>query len=102
MTENKLQVADLIQLSQSMLDKAEAGLWEDVISLEAERSKKIEAYFSPDANSSYDIAAVRVGIETLQILNDQLMQLGQEQKKELSQVLQEFGQGKKAIQAYSH
>jgi len=101
-TETKLQIADLIQLSQSMLDKAEAALWDDVISLEAERSKKIEAYFSPDASSSDDTAAVRVGIETIQILNDQLMQLGHQQKKELSQALQELGQGKKAVNAYSH
>ena len=102
MIETKVQIVDLIQLSQSMLDKAEVGLWDDVISLEAERSKQIEAYFSPDANSLDDIAAVRVGIETIQILNDQLMQLGQLQKKELSQALQELGQGKKAVNAYSH
>jgi len=97
-----LQIVDLIQLSQLMLDKAEAGLWEDVISLEAERSKQVEAYFSSDTNSLDDIAAVRVGIETIQILNDQLMQLGHQQKKELSQALQELGQGKKAVSAYSH
>jgi plasmid stability protein len=85
-----------------MLDKAEAGIWEDVISLEAERREQMNAYFSAEESPPDAIAAMKVGIETIQKLDAQLMQLGQTQKKELSRVLQEFGQGKKAIQAYSH
>lgn len=102
MSNANLQISDLIQLSQSMLEKAEAGIWEDVISLEAERRQKMDAYFSADAEILDDTAAIKVGIETIQKLDDKLIQLGQNQKKELFQVLQEFDQGKKAVQAYSH
>lgn len=102
MINDNLQITDLIKLTQSMLDKAEAGIWEDVISLESERRKQMDTYFSTEKNRSDDIAAIRVGIETIQKLDEQLMLLGRNQKKELSQALQELGQGKKAVQAYSH
>lgn len=69
MTNSKLQIADLIQLTQSMLDKAEAGIWEDVISLEAERREQMNAYFSAEESPPDAIAAIKVGIETIQKLD---------------------------------
>jgi len=100
--ERELKIENLIQLTQSMLDKAELGIWEDVIALENERSELMNAYFSQEKEYFDDVVAIRVGIETVQLMNEQLMQLGRQQKKELSQALQELGQGKKAVNAYSH
>ena len=102
MSERELKIENLIQLTQSMLDKAELGIWEDVIALENERSELMNAYFSQEKEYFDDVLAIRVGIETVQLMNEQLMQLGRQQKKELSQALQELGQGKKAVNAYSH
>jgi len=101
-TERELKIENLIQLTQSMLDKAELGIWEDVIALENERSELMNAYFSQEKKYFDDVTAIRVGIETIQLIDEQLMQLGRQQKKELSQALQELGQGKKAVNAYSH
>jgi len=101
-SERELKIENLIQLTQSMLDKAELGIWEDVIALENERSELMNAYFSQEKKYFDDVAVIRVGIETIQLMDEQLMQLGRLQKKELSQALQELGQGKKAVNAYSH
>jgi len=100
--ECELKIENLIQLTQSMLDKAELGIWEDVIALENERSELMNAYFSQEKEYFDDVLAIRVGIEAIQLIDGQLMQLGHKQKKELSQALQELGQGKKAVNAYSH
>jgi len=101
-TERELKIESLIQLTQLMVGKAELGIWEDVIALESERSALMNAYFSQKKEYFDDVAAIRVGIETIQLMDEQLVQLGQLQKKELSQALQELGQGKKAVDAYSH
>jgi len=102
-SEHELKIENLIQLTQVMLSKAESGDWEDVIALENERSVLMNAYFSQEEEKySDDVTAIRVGIETIQLMDEQLMQLGNLQKKELSQALQELGQGKKAVNAYSH
>jgi len=74
-----------------------------VIALESERSVLMNAYFSQEEEKYFDdVTAIRVGIETIQLMDERLMQLGNLQKKELSQALQELGQGKKAVNAYSH
>jgi len=101
-SERELKIENLIQLTQSMLDKAELGIWEDVIALENERSVLMHTYFSQEKKYFDDVVVIREGIEVIQLMDEKLMQLGQLQKKELSQALQELGQGKKAVNAYSH
>ena len=84
-----------------MLEKAKADCWDEVIALEQERRLLFSLYFADEVEQADDVVAIQVGIQTILDLDDQLQELGRHKKKYLTQVLQDFGLGKKAIKAYS-
>lgn len=84
-----------------MLEKAKVDCWDEVMTLEKERQLLLSLYFADEVELTDDVAAIQVGIEEIRDLDEQLIVLGQQKKKYLTQVLQDFGKGKKAIKAYS-
>ncbi|MCK4841121.1 MAG: flagellar protein FliT [Methylococcales bacterium] len=94
-----INMAALVLMSQTMLEKAQTGEWDDVKELENERRVLLEQFFDADELTD-EVATIQIGIQTIQQLDRRLMDLGQQKKIELSKLLQGFNQGKKAVKAY--
>lgn len=96
-----IRIESLVVISRTMLEKAKVDCWDEVMTLEKERQLLLSLYFADEVELTDDVAAIQVGIEEIRDLDEQLIVLGQQKKKYLTQVLQDFGKGKKAIKAYS-
>lgn len=98
---DEIKIENLIELTQKMLEQAKSGLWEDVIATENKRRDVLNKFFSDQARLVDDAAAISVGIQTIIELDKEVMALGVGKKDELALILQNLGQGKKAVKAYS-
>lgn len=98
---DEIKIESLIELTQEMLELAKSGLWEEVIATENRRRNVLNDFFSDQAKLVDDAAAISVGIQTIIELDKQVMALGADKKDELALMLQNLGQGKKAVKAYS-
>lgn len=92
-------IRQLIALSQAMLAKAEAELWDDVIVLEAERRQLIAQFFLEPIQQ--DVEVVAAGIQSILAMDEKLMELGALKRFDILQLLQNLDQGKKAVKAYT-
>ncbi len=98
---DEIKIENLIELTQKMLEQAKSGLWEDVIATENERRNFLDKFLSDQAKLVDNAAAISVGIQTIIELDKEVMALGVDKKEELALILQNLGQGKKAVKAYS-
>ena len=100
MADNTPGFQPLLNLTEVMLQKAKDGLWDDVMALEAERDSLIRLFFSEPVPQD-DAGSVAEGIHTILAIDKEIMELGAVKRFDLLQTLQEMGQGKKAVKAYT-
>jgi hypothetical protein len=92
-------IRQLVALSQAMLAKAEAQLWDDVIVLEAERRQLITQFFLDPIRQDAEVVAA--GIQSILAMDEKLIELGALKRFDTLQLLQNLDQGKKAVKAYT-
>lgn len=100
MADKAQELQQMVVLSQTMLNKAQEALWEDVIALEIERHALIRLFFS-DPVQEEDTEAVAVAIRLILSIDEQVKELGAVRRFDILQILQEMDQGKKAVKAYT-
>lgn len=102
MTDKAKDLQFLISLSQAMLEKAREDSWDDVVTLEAERSGLIELFFLESNQEEYEEYAEMVasGIRAILAMDIDIMELGALKKLDIVEILQKMEMGKKAVQAY--
>jgi hypothetical protein len=100
MKDKTIDLGQLISVSQTMLEKARDGTWDDVFVLEAERSELIKLFFLEPTQQTY-ADAVSAGIKSMMAIDRDIMALGLLKKLDLAQTLQTMDQGKKAVKAYT-
>jgi hypothetical protein len=71
-----------------MLGKAEAGAWDDLISLESRRGTMITQYFAAIQVGGAD-AGDAACISELRTLNDRILEIGKDQRQRLMKLLAE-------------
>jgi len=99
MTDKTQDLQQLIALSRTMLEKAQADSWDDVVDLETERTGLIETFFLEPVQQEY-AEEVNAGIQAIIAMDIEIMELGVIKKLDLVGILQKMEQGKKAVQAY--
>lgn len=92
-------IAQLLSLSQDMLQLAEKGDWEPVGELQQQRLQLMEALFPLDADSLNQSETAQQ-IKAILALDKQLMDLASAQQKEVGAVLGKLNQGRQATKAY--
>ena len=100
MKDKAIDFRQLISFSQTMLEKAREGSWDEVFVLEATRSKLIRLFFLEPIRQA-DANAVAAGIKSIMAIDQDTMALGALKRFDLAQTLQTMGQGKKAVKAYT-
>jgi hypothetical protein len=90
----------LIALTRAMLEKAQSSAWDEVIELEAKRRDLISAFFLTPIQTEL-APTVAEGIQLIQAMDRDTAKLGLAEKLEAGQALQQMGQGRKAVKAYS-
>jgi Flagellar protein FliT len=101
MTDKAQELQQLISLSQIMLEKAQNELWDDVIVLEGKRRELLRLFFLGSSVQQEYADAAAAGIELILSIDRDLMELGVLKRFDIAQALQEMGQGKKAVKAYT-
>lgn len=100
MTDKAPGLQQLISLSQAMLEKAREESWDDVVVLEAERGLLIGQFFLGQIEQA-DADTVAAGIQSILSIDSDIAELGVLKRFDLAQTLQNMGQGKKAVKAYT-
>lgn len=93
-------LGQLLELSQAMLAKAQDGLWNDVIFMEAQRRDLIRLFFSEPVHQAH-AEVVAAGIKIILSIDEKITELGEIKRFDILQVLQTMEQGKKAVKAYT-
>jgi hypothetical protein len=83
-----------------MLEKAHKESWDDVFVLEVERGELIRLFFLEPVQPEY-AEAVAAGIQSIMVIDRDIMALGALKRLDLAQILQNMDQGKKAVKAYT-
>ncbi|MDB2705678.1 flagellar protein FliT [Pseudomonadota bacterium] len=89
-------LSKVLALSESMLKKAEAKLWEELMELEQQRQLVIESTFPIDNTAQNE----RIILQKIVALNKQLEQQCIKAKSEVQQQLLASSSKKKAMSAY--
>jgi bisphosphoglycerate-independent phosphoglycerate mutase (AlkP superfamily) len=92
--------AHLLDLSRTMLAKAQDGLWDEVIALETQRQELIKLFFAEPVHQAH-AEAVAAGIKTILALDEKITELAEVKRFDILQLLQTLEQGKKAVKAYT-
>ena len=100
MTAKSIDLEQLIALSGTILEKAKEDNWDEVTSLEAERSELLELFFAEPVQPEA-AKAVGEGIQSILAIDQEIMALGNLVKLDLAESLHKIEQGKKAVKAYS-
>ncbi len=100
MTDKSIDLEQLIALSGTILEKAREDNWDEVTSLEAERSELLELFFAEPVQPEA-AKVVGEGIQTILAIDQEIMALGNLVKLDLAESLHKLEQGKKAVKAYS-
>ena len=90
---------EILGLTAAIQEKAVSGEWEDVTGLDAERRRRLEAFF---ASSLAAPVARQVRVDVLGILESdrQVMELARGMREAIGEELRAFRQGIKAASAY--
>ena len=89
----------LLMMSRLMLDHAKRGLWDEVITLESERSESLQTFFQNPPNQ--DKTSIVDGLHELIAIDEEIMMLGESKRDELGDELHKMEHSKKAIKAYT-
>jgi hypothetical protein len=83
-----------------MLEQAENAAWDEVSTLEANRSELLEAFFwePVQAEIQPDVSEV---VRSIIAIDQIILELGRAEKLDLEESLMQIDRGKKAIKAYS-
>lgn len=100
MSDKVQDLQQVMAISRTMLEKAREESWDDVFVLEAERSELIRLFFSEPVQQEY-AEAVAAGIQSIMVIDRDIMALGALKRLDLAQTLQAMDQGKKAVKAYT-
>jgi len=100
MSDKVQDLQQVMAISRTMLEKAREESWDDVFVLEAERSELIRLFFSEPVQQEY-AEAVAAGIQSIMVIDRDIMALGALKRLDLAQALQAMDQGKKAVKAYT-
>jgi len=100
MSDKVQDLRQVMAISRTMLEKAREESWDDVFVLEAERSELIRLFFSEPVQQEY-AEAVAAGIQSIMVIDRDIMALGALKRLDLAQTLQAMDQGKKAVKAYT-
>lgn len=93
-------INDLLVHSHTMLQHAEAGEWELVVSDEERRREMIHACFSKPSNIANE-PGIGHAIQELLRINDRLEQLTMAARDRARTEIRTIGTGRKAISAYA-
>lgn len=93
------ELNQILNLTREMLAKAQAGEWEDLISLESRRGAMIVQHFnlSPSANIDAGDAAC---LHQLRELNGRILEIGKTQRQQLMQILADGNRQRHAAGLY--
>lgn len=94
MTNKAQELQQLISLSRTMLEKAREEFWEGVFVLEAERSELIRLFFLEPVQQDH-AEAVAAGIQSMMVINRDIIALGMLKKLDLAQTMQKMDHGKR-------
>ncbi len=98
MTTDPLALAEA--LTAQMLSFALDNQWREVNALQDERDKLLAAW--SQSSSAYDPDQLRITLDTIFKHNQQLIELSQRHKTDLSQQMKAINTGKNAIKAYNN
>ena len=91
----------IIELSNSMLESARAGEWEQLGQLEQQKRELVEQTFPLD-DVAKDAAAIIGYIQKIADLDKETMQLAANGRKEFSDLLGKITSGRQAVTAYQN
>ncbi len=92
--------AALLELSRAMLEAARAERWETVLSLQAQRTTRLDAFFAePAGREEADVLAE--GIRRILAQDREIMARGASSHAEARSGLQRLACGRRAVHAYS-
>ena len=94
------QLADILDLSLAMLDRARAGDWEGLEAREAQRRGLVTECFREPAAAA-EAAAVADALQRILVVNQEITELAEAHRNALGASLQGFGTGRKAHKAYA-
>ena len=86
-------------LTSNMLMHAQAGEWEQVIQMETDRQKLIQQFFNQNSVESF-ASEIATGISHVMATDREIMQLGKNGLRQMSNHLQDISTGKQATDAY--
>ncbi len=94
------ELNDVIACSESMLKDAEAGNWDNVIALEAKRSKALNELFSlPFTQQDRDQNSERIG--QLLSVNSKLESITARARENIKDEVRGLSKGRRAMGAYA-
>jgi hypothetical protein len=93
---------ELLNLTQAMLSASEAGNWDEVAKLEAQRQtvlRKLEATINATGMET-SIDAIENDLREVLSINTRMLALGEQVRSELAGSMNGLRQGHKAVNAY--
>jgi hypothetical protein len=100
MNDRITDLQQLVELTRTMREKAQASLWDEVIDQEAVRRELISAFFHIPVQPEL-ASPIAEGIRLILEMDRDIERLGLAEKEEIGQALRQMGQGKKVVRAYS-
>jgi hypothetical protein len=100
MNDRIADLQQLVELTRTMLEKAQASLWDEVIETEALRRELISAFFLVPIQPEL-ASPVAEGIRLILAMDRDIEKLGLAEKEAMGQALRQMEQGKKAVKAYA-
>lgn len=95
-----VKLSELLEHSHAMLERAEAGEWETVVSDEVIQRELIDALFSMTPSDT-DEAVFRESLEEVLQINRKLETLAVQARDQVQGEVNTISAGRKAVQAYT-
>jgi len=94
------QISFILNLTDSMLDQAKQGNWENLSEIEIERREHLEKFFTVETSSD-EVVLVRQAIEYIMNIDEKIIQIGEKSKRLLIDERNNLSKGQSASKAYS-
>ncbi len=95
-------VSSFVATTETMFELAEQGEWEQLAEIESQRRPELEAFFnSLDSNDLQNNSELlRVSIEKILTLDNQIIALGAESKNKLAELMKQSNSTRQAMSEY--
>jgi len=89
----------ILELTREMLEKAEAGAWDELVILESRRGSLITQYLDAAHDAGVD-AADATSLHELRVFNDRILDLAKTQRQQLMRTLSDSSHQRHAATCY--